>query len=100
MSTNVEDEQEGDAGADEEAPDDATLAWPEPLSSEERSRIEAKNVELGRGQNLSRWHGTRRAVFNLRHGDRVAGTAAADAADAGAVDTDGADTLDNTAPEA
>ena len=44
MSTNSEDERRQDADqSDEEAPDDdATLEWPQPLSSEERSRIEAK----------------------------------------------------------
>lgn len=100
MSTNMEDERRHTTDQpDEEAPDDdATLEWPEPLSSEERSRIEAKTwnwdaVKIypgGKGPGVP---------FSTYVKDTAPEDVPTEAADDGAVDTDGADALDNEAPE-
>ena len=101
MSTNMEDEQEPAAGrVNEETPDDDTiLKWPEPLSSEERSRIDEQTwnwdaVKIypgGKGPGVP---------FSTYERESEPEGPAAEAVDAGAVDTDGADALDNETPEA
>ena len=101
MSTNSQDEREPDANTtDEEAPDeDASEEWPEPLSSEERSRIEAETwnwdaVKIypgGKGPGVP---------FSTYAKDTAPQGPAAEATDDPAIDTDGADALDNGKPEA